>query len=279
MKNLLTILILFFIFACSSQKIEKQEEVFTQESDQKIYNAIDSGVFAEFQEALAGEDLRGKHELHNFVAAKCSSQYQTVSEQMALMLIKKGVRPLERNYRELNAPLRTSLERGCTPLVQLYLNSMSPQEIARLSMDLKATDFINFTEKILDREPQSYELILVEQRPISVDLAIQKNSELCLNEDKNCLARDHLLKELENMKQAVARFAYHKACVVQIEMFNTLQSMNEQVEFARATGVASPVTYDEHVGHAQELKGWFQYYDTLFYKMTGESADLSQCYL
>lgn len=278
MKKLLSILIIIGFYSCSSHHIQK-EEVAAEENDQKIVEAINSGVYADFADSVKNQNLQGHYQLHNLLASKCSSQYPRVTEQMALTLIARGAQPQEKNYEDYKAPLRTSLERGCSPLVHIYLNHLSAQEIASFSLDLKAADFITFTEKILDREPSAQELVLIEQGPFALDLAIQKNSELCLNEEKNCQARDHLLEELKSMKQAVAKLAFHKACVAQIEIVNTLQMMNEQVEFARATGVAKSRTYDEHVGQAQELRGWYNYYDTLFFRMTGENADLTQCYL
>lgn len=259
--------------------MQREEETASYENDQKILKAINSGVYAEFQESIEEKNITGHYQLHNILASKCSGRYPKVTEQMALTLISRGAKPEEKNYEQYKAPLRTSLERGCSPLVNVYLNHLSPEEVARFSLDHRAADFINFTERIVDKEPTAHELTLIEQGPVALDLAIQKNSELCFKKQENCEARDHLLSELNAMKEAVARFAYQKACVAQIEMVNTLQSMNEHVEFARATGVASPDTFDQHVGHAQELRGWYNYYDTLFFRMTGESADFSQCVL
>lgn len=273
MRNFHLLLISIFILSCSTNRPQKQKEEFTQENNHKVIKAIDSGTFSSFQDAISDKDFQGSAELHNYLAEICSSRSQRVTEQMALSLIEKGILPSEK------IPLKKSLENGCAPLLSVYLENMSPEEIAQVSLGLESTDFVTFTERIVSEEIETKELISMEERPFAVDLAIQKNSELCLEKEENCRARDHLIDELKEMKDAVARFSYYKACSLQIELVNTLQLMNEQIDFAKVTGVASPQTYDTHAIHAQELRGWHQYYQNLFFKTTGETADLNQCFL
>ena len=274
-------LLLLTLLACATPQPQRQEA--PDKISPELLAALNSGNLGQLEDALAGRRLTQVSELHNYLAARCMQRSPRVSEEMALSLINKGVEPVEESYQEgkltYKAPLRTSLEKGCGPLLMVYLNNMGPQSIAQASLHLKATDFITFTEKIIDKEPLSSELSFIEQAPHSVDLMIQKNSQLCLDTKSNCLARDYLVKELKSMKEAVAKFAFYKACTTQIELINTLELMREQVEFAQVTGVASPKTYDSHAGHAQDLRGWFKYYQQLFFKNTGEEANLEQCYL
>lgn len=276
-------LMLLLLTSCSSPVPQRQEEESTKKINPEVISAIDAGNLTHFAEVIAAKDLSQSSELHNYLAARCMKKSQKVSEEMARSLIGQGVEPVEENYVQedatYQAPLKTSLTQGCSPLMMVYLDYMGPQSIAQASLEMKATDFVTFTEKIIDKEPLSSELSYIEQAPLSVDLAIQKNSQLCLNTSSNCLARDHLMGELKMMKEAVTKFAYYKACTTQIDLINTLELMREQVEFAKATGVASPQTYDTHASHAQELRGWFKYYQQLFFKNTGEEANLEQCYL
>lgn len=286
MKNnlvFLTYLLLLPLLSCATQAPQQQEQDTGPKMSPQVLAAIDSGNLTQFEETIASKNLSQSHQLHNYLAAQCLQKSQQVSKEMALSLIAKGVEPMEEDYLQheesYKAPLQTSLLQGCNPLLLVYLHYMGPQSIAQASLAMRATDFVSFTEKIIDKEPLSSELKFMEQAPLSVDLAIQKNSQLCQQSNSNCLARDHLLTELASMKEAVTKFAYYKACTTQIALINTLELMREQVEFAKVTGVASPQTYDGHASHAQELRGWFKYYQQLFFKNTGEEANLEQCYL
>ncbi len=278
MKKYLNFLVLVYFFSCSNHSPQRQEEVY-QETDKEVVKAINSGTFASLQEATRNKNLEGASELHNYLASKCSSQLQKVNEQMAITLIKKGAKPIEQSFQDYKGPLKTTLSRGCASLLSVYLDNMSHQDIAQASLDLNATDFVTFVEQITDKEPSTQELTRIEQSPFTVDLTIQKNSELCMQNQRNCQARDHLSTELKEMREAVAKFAYFKACSTQIELINTIQLMREQVDFARVTGGASPEIYDGHAMYAQELRGWYNYYQDLFFKTTGEAPDLNQCYL
>lgn len=287
MKNLLFLISFITLISCSSH-VPQKEEALTQETSsrdqEKLIKYIDSGAYSSFKELTQKRDLSGSSQLHHYLASTCYNRPQIVSQQMALALMKSGAKVREENFevsakKTLKPPLLSTLENGCPQLLGVYLENMSGSDIVKASLALSSIDFISFTEKLSEREPQSSDLAQIELIPRSVDMAIGKNSELCLDDQAHCRARDHLLGQYEQMKEAVAKFAYFKACSIQVDLINEVQLMREQIEFGKLTGTASPETYDTHAVSAQELRGWHQYYQDLFLKTTGQEANLSACIL
>ena len=264
------------------------------EEEAVITKALDDRSFIQLQDALKDCDLSGQYNLHNHLA-RTNGRPDSLLE-MATFFTSKGANPQEldppnpsEEYKKrainisilgLRGPLQTSLSSGNSTLASYYLQKMSPEDVAKGSLGFRGItpSAVTYFEKTYaDLQVLNH----IQNAPAiyhSVNLAIKKNDELCLEKkDANCKAAKHLRMELQTMHDGIKDISYDKACVAQMNYQDRRELMNEQMKLGEKTKVAAPETYDQHAVIAQHARRDLRVYSNIYQGETGRTPDLAHC--
>jgi hypothetical protein len=308
MRCYIFINILFLIVGCSQlgnlvypggKEVAKRSlgsQCNTLEDQETIRNAIYTRSYVALQKALTDCDLSDQFYLHNFLTR--ANDHSPSAVEMAKFFINEGAQPLEEDLPALlesdksrgikvsllsvHGPLQTVLSRGNELLVKFYLETMSPENIAKGSLSFRA---INLTDLVAyeERYPNSDRYIVshVIKAPSiyqGLNLAIEKNAILCgSNKGDNCKALEHLQTELGYMHQGIAEIAKYKGCMSKIKLDDHNELMNKQLDLGIKTGMTSPKTYDRHAQVVQSSRRYLNVYKKAYANETGSNLNLNDC--
>ena len=255
------------VVGCASTRDSIQKPV-----EDPILSAILHGSLSELREATANRDLSGRSELHNALAARCSSlEHSKNGVEMAGLLISKGALPVEQEtkdpvvqeharvpdvLRDMNiwGPLQGSTVANCRALGSFYLEKMSPEDIAKGALAIESRNFDTGGFGLPPDAPEWSKL------PAPHDLGTarllkKKNSELCSQgHETSCRASRHLENQFKPVEIAFNFALISDACAKEAEIKELRERMDQQIVLGKKTGVANPELHDALVSQIQKLE-------------------------
>lgn len=260
--------------------------------------ALKDGGVSSLEESIGETNISGESHMHNYLSQNCSQSNDQEYADKAAFLIKKDVKPVEKEFvnktlenneyakkyssLRMKAPLSSSIQSGCIKLTNVFLESMTADDIALASNNYHAVtknDLVGITDPRIDAEKLHMDYLNnLQNVAAGITGVIKKNDVLCKEgNQKNCEANEYLKNEGVKTVIEAADSAFLKYCVSNQLLSQEEKMMKQQLQFGKETGVASPKTYDAHAQEAQYFRNTRKAYDIHYFNITRSHLTPQNC--
>lgn len=238
------------------------------------------------------ESILGSKNIQSYDISKINEAALSTSESSGYVCHTDIVKFLfSRTKKRWDYSLTAASMSACPEIMQVLIPRSSPTELAEAGMKYNIIDSQNFLQKITD-DPMigskfSQEKFMQRVHDTGM-LLVQENKKYCKPKDpmnQNCAALDHIKSSVLEVKQREKdqqlldspEGTAAQACEVMAEIKSSQQTIQEQKNIAKISGIVNRVVLYQAGGEINASRKELAALKTKYHSQTGKSLDLRRC--